>query len=77
IETKKVESTVLVRNGETIVLGGIFEEEKSQGTDSVPYLGKIPVLGRLFRRDRSDNLKRELLVFVTPKILRRTEGRKY
>ena len=77
IETKRVESTVLVRNGETIVLGGIFEEEKSQGRDSIPYLGKIPGLGRLFRRDRSDNLKRELLVFVTPKILRRTEGRRY
>jgi type IV pilus assembly protein PilQ len=77
IETKRVESTVLVRNGETIVLGGIFEEEKSKGKDSVPFLGNIPVLGRLFRRDRSDNLKRELLVFVTPKILRRTEGRRY
>ena len=77
IETKRVESTVLVKNGETIVLGGIFEEEKSQGKDSIPFLGNIPVLGRLFRRDRSDNLKRELLVFVTPKILRRTEGRKY
>lgn len=77
IETKKVESTVLVKNGETIVLGGIFEEEKSTGTDSIPYLGKIPGLGRLFRRERADNLKRELLVFVTPKILRRTEGRRY
>ena len=77
IETKRVESTVLVKNGETIVLGGIFEEEKSSGTDSIPYLGKIPGLGRLFRRDRSDSLKRELLVFVTPKILRRTERRKY
>jgi len=77
IETKRVESTVLVKNGETIVLGGIFEEEKSSGSDSIPYLGKIPGLGRLFRRDRSDSLKRELLVFVTPKILRRTERRKY
>ncbi len=77
IETKKVESTVLVKNGETIVLGGIFEEEKSQGTDSIPFLGNIPGLGRLFRRDRSDDFKRELLVFVTPKILRRSEGRRY
>ena len=77
IETKRVESTVLVKNGETIVLGGIFEEEKSSGTDRIPFLGRIPGLGRLFRRDRSDNLKRELLVFVTPKILRRTEGRRY
>ena len=77
IETKKVETTVLVKNGETIVVGGIFEEEKSQGTDSIPYLGKIPGVGRLFRRERTDNLKRELLVFVTPKILRRTEGRRY
>jgi type IV pilus assembly protein PilQ len=77
IETKKVESTVLVKNGETIVLGGIFEEEKGKGTDSIPYLGKIPGLGRLFRRDSSIHDKRELLVFVTPKILRRTEGSKY
>ncbi|MBG7601991.1 MAG: hypothetical protein IZT60_05540, partial [Gammaproteobacteria bacterium] len=46
-------------------------------TDSIPFLGKIPGLGRLFRRNKSDNLKRELLVFVTPKILRRTEGRRY
>lgn len=77
IETKKVESTVLVKNGETIVLGGIFEEEKGKGTDSIPYLGKIPGLGRLFRRDSANHDKRELLVFVTPKILRRTEGNKY
>ena len=77
IETKRVESTVLVKNGETIVVGGIFEEEKSEGTDSIPFLGKIPGVGRLFRRERSDNLKRELLVFVTPKILRRTERGRY
>jgi type IV pilus assembly protein PilQ len=77
IETKKVESTVLVKNGETIVVGGIFEEDKEKGKDSVPFLGKIPGLGRLFRRDSLIHDKRELLVFVTPKILRRTEGSKY
>jgi len=56
--------------GETIVLGGVFEETSNTNIDKVPFFGDIPVLGRLFRRDGRTNNKSELLIFVTPKILK-------
>jgi type IV pilus assembly protein PilQ len=61
---------VLVNDGQTVVLGGILETERRDTTNKVPYLGDIPGLGVLFRnKSRTDN-KDELLIFVTPKILR-------
>ena len=70
IDTRKVITQVLVNDGETVVLGGIFETERRDSEDKVPILGDIPGLGRLFKRTSTASNKRELLIFVTPKILR-------
>jgi type IV pilus assembly protein PilQ len=72
IDTKKVSTQVLVDNGDTIVLGGIFEQETRTTVDKVPFLGDIPVLGLLFRRTNKLDNKTELLIFVTPKIVKDT-----
>lgn len=69
LEVTQLESQVLVGNGQTVVLGGIFQTETVTGTTKVPVLGDIPYLGRLFKKDLKDNKKRELLIFITPKIL--------
>jgi type IV pilus assembly protein PilQ len=70
IDTRKVVTQVLVNDGETVVLGGIFETERRDSEDKVPILGDIPILGHLFKRSGTVSNKRELLIFVTPKILR-------
>ena len=70
IDTKEVRTQVLVDNGETVVLGGIFEEEKQVEHRKVPLLGDIPFLGWLFRSTSTVKKKKELLIFVTPKILK-------
>lgn len=70
IDTNEVETQVLVEDGETIVLGGIFQEETTVGRDKVPFFGDLPVVGRLFRRDLNQNNREELLIFITPKILK-------
>ncbi len=69
IDTSSVNTQVLVNNGETVVLGGIFEQATEEGVNKVPLLGDIPILGFLFRNTIRRNDKRELLIFVTPKIL--------
>jgi type IV pilus assembly protein PilQ len=69
IDTRAVETQVLVANGQTVVLGGIYETERRETIKKVPFLGDIPILGALFRsKQRVDN-KSELLIFVTPRIL--------
>ncbi len=70
INTQNVTTKVLVDNGETLVLGGIFQEERINGSDRVPFLGDLPAVGWLFKTERNTNNKRELLIFVTPKILK-------
>jgi type IV pilus assembly protein PilQ len=70
IDKREVETQVLVNNGETVVLGGVFEQNKRQGQDKVPLLGDIPLLGYLFQRNSNNTIKRELLIFVTPQILK-------
>lgn len=70
IDTRHVETQVLVDNGQTVVLGGIHEETKSNDVKKVPGLGDIPVLGNLFKTTGTKSNKRELLIFVTPKILK-------
>jgi type IV pilus assembly protein PilQ len=70
IDTRRIVTQVLVNDGETVVLGGIFETERRDEETKVPLLGDIPGLGRLFKRTNSVSNKRELLIFVTPKILR-------
>jgi type IV pilus assembly protein PilQ len=69
IDTREINTSVLVDNGQTVVLGGIYEITKSNTTDKVPGLGDIPGLGVLFRRTNRSNNKAELLIFVTPRIL--------
>jgi type IV pilus assembly protein PilQ len=72
IDTKKVSTQVLVDNGDTIVLGGIFEQTTRTTVDKVPFLGDIPFLGNLFKRTSKQDDKTELLIFVTPKIVKET-----
>ncbi len=69
IDTNQLETEVLVNNGETVVLGGVFSSVELQTVTKTPFLGDIPYLGRLFRKNTVSNEKTELLVFVTPKIL--------
>jgi type IV pilus assembly protein PilQ len=69
IDKRELETRVLVDNGQTVVLGGIFQEERNFETSKVPLLGDVPILGRLFRHDATSDQKRELLIFVTPSIL--------
>ncbi|MYM84198.1 type IV pilus secretin PilQ [Duganella sp. FT50W] len=69
IDTKHVKTQVMVDNGGTVVLGGIYQQTERNTTDKVPLLGDIPVLGYLFRSNRRTNDKTELLVFITPKIV--------
>lgn len=69
IDTKNVQTEVLVDNGGTVVIGGIYEEEDSTTVARVPVLGEIPVLGALFRNTRRVSNRKELLVFITPRIV--------
>lgn len=69
IDTQEISTQVLVENGETIVLGGIFQQTTSDDITKVPLLGDLPVLGHLFKNTSVVSEKRELLIFVTPKIL--------
>jgi type IV pilus assembly protein PilQ len=70
IDTRQIKTQVLVNNGDTVVLGGIYENEKINSVDKVPFLGDIPFIGALFRRTVKTDNKSELLIFVTPKILK-------
>ena len=72
IDTRQVETQVLVENGDTIVLGGIYETETRNELDKVPVLGDLPLIGSLFRHSLESTEKQELLIFVTPKILKDT-----
>ncbi len=69
IDKQEIETQVEVKSGETLALGGIFSQKNKTGSDSVPGLGKIPWLGQLFRHDGKDNERRELVVFITPRLV--------
>ncbi len=70
INTNQVTTQVLVANGETVVLGGIFQSEVATQTTKTPFLGDIPYLGRLFKRTEKIDERSELLIFITPKIIK-------
>ena len=70
IDTRSVQTQVLVDNGETVVLGGIYEQSKSSGSTRVPFFGDLPYVGFLFKTTNKSDVKRELLIFVTPKIIK-------
>ncbi|MBR9789043.1 MAG: type IV pilus secretin PilQ family protein [Vibrionaceae bacterium] len=69
IDTQRIGTQVLVNNGETVVLGGIFQHSITNSVDKVPLLGDLPLLGALFRRSYEKVGKSELLIFVTPKVV--------
>lgn len=72
IDRRAIETSVQVESGETVVLGGVFESDTRDDLDSVPFFGELPGLGWMFRRTNVENNKRELLIFITPKILKKT-----
>lgn len=69
IDTNSLKTQVLVGNGETVVLGGVFKTSDVLKTDKVPFLGDIPYVGTLFKRTLKTQTKQELLIFITPRIL--------
>lgn len=69
IATKEIQTQVLADNGETVVIGGIYQQEDREGETRVPVLGNIPVLGRLFKQKSKEANRTELLIFLTPKII--------
>lgn len=69
IDKNEVNAKVLAADGETIVIGGVFSNTQSKGVEKVPFLGDLPFLGRLFRRDTVSDSKSELLIFLTPRIM--------
>lgn len=69
IDTKRVKTQVRVNNGETLVLGGIFDGDENTSVNKVPLLGDIPVLGNLFKTTAKENSKTELIIFITPRIV--------
>ncbi|MFH1784723.1 MAG: type IV pilus secretin PilQ [bacterium] len=69
ISTREADTEVLIKSGETVVIGGLIKEEDKQDASKVPFLGEIPILGYLFSQKLSDKQKTELLVFITPRVL--------
>lgn len=69
INKNEVDAKVLVSDGETVVIGGVFSNTQTKSVDKVPFLGDLPVVGRLFKRDLVEDKKNELLIFLTPRIL--------
>ena len=74
INTQNVKTQVLVSNGETAVLGGIFEQTESNAVDKVPFFGDLPIIGNAFKRRTKQDDKSELLIFITPKIMDESLG---
>src|SRR5690606_10908645 len=77
LNKNRLNTNVLVENGETVVLGGIFEQETLNNQTKVPFLGDLPYVGRLFRKDVKSDNKRELLIFVTPRIVNDSVSRNH
>lgn len=69
IRTKEIQTNVLVNNGQTIVLGGIYEQDKNNAINRIPFLGSLPIVGALFRNTHTTISNEELLIFITPRII--------
>ncbi len=69
IKTKEINSDVLVDNGGTVIIGGIFEQEEISGSTRVPILGDIPYVGFMFKSNQKSEKRTELLVMITPKVI--------
>ena len=70
---RKITSKVNVQSGQTVVLGGLIQDQEERGQDRVPLLGEIPVVGNLFGSTRNVNTRTELIVFLTPRVIRNPE----
>ena len=70
IDTKQISTEVLVENGGTVVIGGIYTQDESSGTNKVPVLGDLPFLGFLFKQNQKRDDRRELLIFISPRIIK-------
>jgi type IV pilus assembly protein PilQ len=70
IDNNELQTTVVVPDGQTIVLGGVFKTESSETVNKVPLLGDLPIMGALFRNKENTSEKTELLIFITPKLVR-------
>lgn len=77
IDTNKLDTNVLVNNGETVVLGGLYEDQSSNEVNKVPFFGDLPVVGNLFKNRTKTQTKRELLIFITPRIVNDTFSRNH
>ena len=76
IDKREIDTEALVSNGDTVVLGGVYEGTKSNSVDKVPFLGDLPGIGFLFRRNQLVDQKKELLIFITPKIIKQELGQR-
>jgi len=74
VDTREIETSVLVDNGETVVLGGVFERTRSKSVERIPFFGDLPYVGFMFKQKTEEDDNSELLIFVTPKILKETIG---
>lgn len=74
LNTREITTQVLVDNGQTVVLGGVYERNTQHQSDRVPFFGDLPLLGHLFRNNTDSNTRSELLVFITPKIIKQQLG---
>jgi len=70
IDIREAETRILMKDGETVVIGGLLKDIKSKGKQGIPFLSKIPVLGALFRRDTDDTQKIDLLIFITANVVK-------
>jgi type IV pilus assembly protein PilQ len=69
VGTKEIRTQILADNGETVVIGGIYQQDENEGENKVPILGDIPFLGNLFKQRSTRSNRTELLIFLTPKII--------
>lgn len=69
IDKQEIITQVTVKNGETLILGGIFQQKKGEQTQKVPYLSDIPLLGSLFNQKAHKHSRRELVIFITPQLI--------
>lgn len=74
IDTKHVKTQILIENGGTVVIGGIFEMEETNQENKIPVLGDVPVVGNLFRNRTRESTKREMLIFISPKVITERAG---
>ena len=68
IDTREIQTQVAVKNNQTLVLGGIYEETEDHQQERIPFISEVPLLGKLFQHQHEEKEKRELLIFVTPHI---------